>query len=95
MTVENYVKDYSQALSFHRISLHNIIDASIPNKAQNSAIKDLIETSLLELQKQICHLWFDDKPVAGEQTKGVENNGGSIVTMGPITTATVPLTIVP
>jgi len=79
----------------HKAELFTIIDASIPNKAQNSALRGLISATVDTLMNRVADGWLDDGPVAAEQTKGVENNGGSIVTTGPVTTLTVPLTIVP
>jgi hypothetical protein len=66
--------------------LFNIIDASIPNKAQNSAIKGLVASAVNDCMNQIADgQMFMDK---GEQT-----NCASTTSLGPITTG--PLTIVP
>lgn len=73
--------------------LFTIVDAALPNKSQNQAVRRQIVSVMSTLMNRMADGWLDDKPVAAERTTGVENNGGPIVTLGPATT--VPLTIVP
>lgn len=47
------------ALELHRTELFNIIDASIPNKAQNIALKRMVEGSVNILMNRIADGWLE------------------------------------
>ena len=69
--------------------LFNIIDASIPNKAQNSAIKGLVGQAVGDCMNQIAEGHMFRPHSQDKQTNGIE----ATVAIGPVTTE--PLTIIP
>lgn len=70
-----------------------IVDAALPNKAQNQAVRRQIVSVMSTLMNRIADGWLDDKLAASEQTKAV------VLPKTPESSSTTakdsPLTIIP
>lgn len=51
-----------KSVELHEQELYIIVDAAIPNKAQNTAIKLQIGASINDLMNRIADGWLDDMP---------------------------------
>ena len=56
-------------ITLHNEELHTIIDACIPNKSQNQAVKVQVNRACDQLMNRIAEGWLLEKPVAGGETE--------------------------